>query len=136
MGFYNLNVCSIVYYGYPEHKLFGFVSQCLINLIFEKDDKDNLAVDIFYWHWFEKTKFSKFSFQGICLVYFSYLIFRFEINITATTAVFYSILKATFRLQPFLSVTYNVLGLSNRLTHQKKLATFHKKVAETELRYT
>ena len=48
MGFYNLNVCSIVYYGYPEHKLFGFVSQCLINLIFEKDDKDNLAVDIFY----------------------------------------------------------------------------------------
>ena len=44
--------------------------------------------------------------------------------------------KATFRLQPFLSVTYNVIGLSNGLTHQKKLAAFHKNVAETELRYT
>ena len=35
-----------------------------------------------------------------------------------------------------LSVTYNVIGLSNVLTHQKKLVVSHKKVAETELRYT
>ena len=44
-------------------------------------------------------------------------------------------LKATFRLQPFLSVTNNVIGLSNGFTHQKKLIAFHKKVAETEFRY-
>ena len=43
---------------------------------------------------------------------------------------------ATFRLQSFLSVTYNVIGLSNVFTHQKKLVVSHKKVAETELRYT
>ena len=44
--------------------------------------------------------------------------------------------KATFRLQSFLSVRYNVIGLSNVFTHQKKLVVSHKKVAETELRYT
>ena len=101
--------------GCPQ-KFFGFISQYLINLIFKKEDKDNVAISIFYWDCFDKTKFGV---SGS----FSCLIFQFWTNIAlclilvlATIRFTFFLFRSCYILEKFISSKTELYGCSQHVS--------------------